>query len=98
MRDEVTAEIKIPLGNQPAHTLPQSALTLDDNGKIGVMIVEGGKATFREVKILRDDSDGLRISGIGQAAEVIVVGQEYVSEGTPVSTTSQAEAQLVDPS
>jgi len=54
LRDEVTAEITIPLGNQPAHTLPQSALTLDNDGKIGVMTVVEGKATFREVTILRD--------------------------------------------
>jgi len=94
LRDEVTAEITIPLGNQPAHTLPQSALTLDEDGKIGVMIVVQDKATFREVKILRDNGDGLRVSGIGQSAEVIVVGQEYVSEGTPVATTSVADAQL----
>lgn len=94
LRDEVTAEISIPLGNQPAHTLPQSALTLDEDGKIGVMIVEDSKATFREVKILRDDSDGLRVSGLGQSAEVIVIGQEYVSEGTPVTTTSLADAHL----
>ena len=94
LRDEVTAEIVIPLGTKPAHNLPQSALTLDEDGKIGVMIVADGKATFREVKILRDDSDGLRVSGLGQDAEVIVVGQEYVSEGTPVSTTSVADAQL----
>lgn len=94
LRDEVTAEITIPLGNQPAHTLPQSALTLDENGKIGVMIVEDSKATFREVQILRDNSDGLRVSGLGQTAEVILVGQEYVSEGTPVTTTSAADARL----
>ncbi len=94
LRDEVTAEITIPLGTRPAHTLPQSALTLDDEGKIGVMVVDNGNATFREVKILRDDTDGLRVSGLGQTAEVIVVGQEYVSEGTPVTTTSTTDAQL----
>lgn len=94
LRDEVTAEINIPLGTQAAHTLPQSALTLNDDGEIGVMIVESGKATFRAVKILRDGGDGVSLSGIGQSAEVIVVGQEYVSEGTVVKTTSQADAQL----
>jgi multidrug efflux system membrane fusion protein len=94
LRDEVTAEITIPLGTQAAHTLPQSALTLNDDGKIGVMLVEDGKATFRSVEILRDSGDGVSLSGIGQTAEVIVVGQEYVSEGTMVETTSQADAEL----
>jgi len=35
LRDEVTAEITIPLGTRPAHTLPQSALTLDDGWAAG---------------------------------------------------------------
>lgn len=94
LRDEVTAEITIPVGTRLAHTLPQSALTLDDTGQIGVMLVENGKATFKAVSILRDDDDGVRLSGIGQSAEVIVVGQEYVSEGTPVSVTSAEDAKL----
>jgi multidrug efflux system membrane fusion protein len=94
LRDEVTAEIKIPLGTQPAHTLPSSALTLNDDGEIGLMVVEGGKATFRAVEILRDDDAGVSVSGIGDRAEIIVVGQEYVSEGTPVKTTSAADAKL----
>jgi len=94
LRDEVTAEITIPLGTQPAHTLPSSALTLNDDGEIGLMLVEGGKATFRAVEILRDDGTGVSVSGIGDRAEIIVVGQEYVSEGTPVRTTSAADAEL----
>jgi len=94
LRDAVTAEITIPLGTQAAHTLPQSALTLNGAGEIGVMLVEAGKATFRAVTILRDDDEGVSLSGIGNSAEVIVVGQEYVSEGTRVETTSAADAKL----
>ncbi len=94
LRDEVTAEITIPLGTQPAHVLPQSALTLNGEGEIGLMAVENGKATFRPVRILRDGADGVSVSGIGRQAEIIVVGQEYVSEGTPVKTTSAADAKL----
>ena len=94
LRDEVTAEITIPLGSRPAHTLAQSALTLNDEGEIGLMVVENGKATFRPVEILRNSTDGVSVSGIGPQAEIIVVGQEYVSEGTPVKTTSAADAKL----
>lgn len=94
LRDEVTAEITIPLGSQPAHSLPQSALTLNDDGEIGVMLVENSTARFRAVEILRDDDEGVRLGGIGDRAEVIVVGQEYVSDGTEVVTTSAADANL----
>jgi len=92
LRDEVTAEITIPLSTRPAHTLPQSALTLNDQGEIGLMVVENGKAQFKSVKILRDSGDGVSVTGLGQQAEVIVIGQEYVSNGTAVKTTPVATA------
>ena len=87
LRDSVTAEITIPLGTDQAHTLPQSALTLNGEGEIGMMVVENGTARFRKVTILRDSGDGVSVTGLGARAEVIVVGQEYVSDGTAVKTT-----------
>lgn len=89
LRDAVTAAIEIPLASARAHRLPQSALTLNSDGQIGVMVAEGGKARFRAVKILRDDKDGVWLTGIGERAQVIVVGQEYVSDGTTIKTETQ---------
>ena len=94
LRDSVTTEIEIPLREEMAHKLPQSALTLNDNGDIGVMIVEANKATFRKANILRDGDNGVWISGLGNTSEVIVVGQEYVSEGSDVSTSRQTDTVL----
>ena len=98
LRDAVTAQIDIPLDSRPAHRLPQSALTLNGDGKIGVMISEGGKASFRGVEILRDDEDGVWVSGLGNEVEVIVVGQEYVSEGSRLKATPQSGNILGSPS
>lgn len=89
LRDAVTAEIDIPLGSQPAHKLPQSALTLNGEGEIGVMIAEGGVARFRAIEILRDDAEAVWVSGLGEQADVIVVGQEYVRDGIRITTTMQ---------
>lgn len=98
LRDAVTAEISIPLGSEAGHKLPQSALTLDDEGAIGVMTASNGTAQFRAVKILRDDADAVWISGIGDVADVIVVGQEYVRDGTQVKAVPQASSILGDQS
>ncbi len=98
LRDAVTAQIEIPLNSQPAHRLPQSALTLNGDGAIGVMIAAGGRATFRKVEILRDDEDGVWVSGLRDDVEVIVVGQEYVSEGSRLKTTPQTGNILGAPS
>ena len=89
LRDAVTARIEIPLDAKPAHRLPQSALTLNDEGQIGVMVAAGDRAAFRAVEILRDNEDGVWVSGLGNEATVIVVGQEYVSEGSRLDATPQ---------
>ncbi len=98
LRDAVTARIEIPLDSKPAHRLPQSALTLNGDGTIGVMISDRGQAAFRAVDILRDDDDGVWVTGLGNDVEVIVVGQEYVSEGSLLKATPQSGNILGTPS
>lgn len=85
IRDGQTAEIVIESGTQVAHLVPQSALTLDDEGVLGLRVVEAGnRVGFRPVEMLRDTQDGIYVTGLGEEADVIVVGQEYVTEGVLV--------------
>lgn len=85
--DGATAEIGIALSGETAHFLPQAALTLDDTGQLGVRVVEDGVAQFRSIEIIRDEADGLWITGLADTAEVIVVGMEFVGNGSPVEIT-----------
>jgi len=88
IRDGQTAEIVIDTGLQKAHLIPQSALTLDDDGTLGVRIVTQERtAGFLPVTVLRDSLDGVFVSGVGERADIIVVGQEYVIDGVPVAPT-----------
>ncbi|SET00999.1 efflux RND transporter periplasmic adaptor subunit [Oceanicella actignis] len=87
IRDGMTAEIAVPLTGERAHMLPQAALTLDDSGRLGVRVAEGGRARFVPVEILRDEPVGVWVRGLPDEAMVIVVGQEYVGEGRPVLVT-----------
>lgn len=84
IRDGMTAELDIGLSPQMAHLLPQTALTLDDEGALGVRIAEAGVARFVPVEILRDEPRGVWVDGLPERAEVIVVGQEFVIDGQPV--------------
>jgi multidrug efflux system membrane fusion protein len=59
-------------------------MTLNNNGELGVRVVEDGFAKFYEVKIVRDTIDGIWLSGLPDTVEVIVVGQEYVIDGRKV--------------
>lgn len=88
IRDGMTAELLIDLAAGKAHFLPQSALTLDDKGRLGVRIDEGGVARFRPVKLMRDEVDGFWVSGLGDEARVIVVGQEFVRDGRRIVATA----------
>jgi membrane fusion protein, multidrug efflux system len=91
IRDGTTAEIFIAFAGERAHLLPQSALTLNDAGKLGVRVVVDGAAKFMPVEIIRDSIDGVWLSGLPEETEVIVVGQEYVIDGRKV-TVSYREA------
>jgi multidrug efflux system membrane fusion protein len=93
IRDGQTAEIAIQSEGLPAHLIPQSALTLNDMGTLGVRVVGPGDVTgFLPVDILRDTTKGIYVAGLGQEANVIVVGQEFVTEGVPVAPTYREEA------
>ncbi len=85
IRDGMTAEIEIALAGKPAHFAPQSALTLDDEGRLGVRLVSEGAARFAPVDILADTPDGVWLDGLPREADIIVVGQEFVDDGAPVS-------------
>lgn len=87
IRDGATAEIFISYAGQKGHLLPQSALTLDDDGRLGVRLAMDGRARFKPVTILRDTLDGVWLAGLPEKAEVIVVGQEYVVDGRRIEIT-----------
>lgn len=87
VRDGQTAEILIEAEGEMAHLLPQSALTLNDAGTLGVRVAREGVARFVPVTLLRDTTTGVWISGLPDEAAVIVLGQEYVTDGVPVEVT-----------
>ncbi len=89
MRDGVTAEMFIALAGEKAHLLPQSALTLDDEGRLGVRAAQDGKAYFLPVSVIRDAPEGIWLAGLPEELDVIVVGQDFVTDGREVTVTMQ---------
>lgn len=85
IRDGQTAELVIASDGLAAHLLPQSALTLNNDGDLGVRVVtEQNTARFTPVTLLRDTVDGVWLGGLPQEASVILVGQEFVTDGVAV--------------
>jgi len=94
IRDGQTAEILIQSDGLLAHLIPQSALTLDNDGKLGLRIIDAdSRAGFVEIKVLRDTTEGMYVSGLADSANIIVVGQEFVIDGVPVAPTYREVAQ-----
>ncbi len=93
IRDGQTVEIAIAADGEDAHLLPQSALTLNDEGALGVRLVTAEETVaFAPVSILRDTPDGVWVAGLPEEAAVIVVGQEFVTDGVPVAPTYREAA------
>ncbi|WP_204114696.1 efflux RND transporter periplasmic adaptor subunit [Shimia biformata] len=86
IRDGQTAEIAIQSDGATAHLVPQSALTLNDHGTLGVRVVAADNtAQFAAVELVRDSADGVWVDGLPEQVDVIVVGQEYVTDGVIVA-------------
>jgi len=97
VRDGVTAEAIVTLGTAPGHLLPQSVLTLDDQGTLGVRTVEDGKVAFHPITIVSDTREGVWVTGLPVSADVITVGQENVTAGQAVeASAAQAPAQSAE--
>ena len=88
IRDGQTAEIAISSAGVTAHLIPQSALTLNDDGALGVRLVDAQAiVSFSRVEIMRDTKDGVWVTGLPETADIIVTGQEYVTAGVKVAPT-----------
>ncbi|TDK50451.1 efflux RND transporter periplasmic adaptor subunit [Antarcticimicrobium luteum] len=94
IRDGQTADIAIAADGALAHKVPQSALTLNNEGRLGVRVVDPGDVVgFLPVTLLRDDVDGVWLGGLPERADIIVVGQDFVTEGVHVAPTYREAAQ-----
>jgi multidrug efflux system membrane fusion protein len=84
----LTAEIFIGADPRPAARITRSAITLGPAGEIGVMVVDAAsRAQFVQVAIIGDEGDAFWIAGPENGAEVIVVGQDFVTSGVRVRAT-----------
>lgn len=88
IRDGQTADIAIAADGAKAHKLPQSALTLNNEGQLGVRVVRDNlTAGFVAVELLRDEADGIWVGGLPESVDVIVIGQDFVTSGVAVAPT-----------
>lgn len=88
LRSGLSADMLISATATRGHLVPGSALTINDGGVLGLRLVDDTNHTmFQPVTVLRDAPQGFWVSGLPPEADVIVVGQEYVTDGVEVRVT-----------
>jgi multidrug efflux system membrane fusion protein len=93
LRDGVSAEVSIFSGLIRATRIPQTVMTLGDDGAVGVRVVENGKAKFIAVEVIANAAESAWVTGLDDGADLIVVGQDYIRDGETVTIPSGAEEQ-----
>ncbi len=92
LRAGMTAELVIPAETIYAQKVSPSLLTLDDNGDLGIKVVnESGIVEFHAANITMSSSDGVWIAGLPDSATIITVGQGFVNEGVMVNAIPEDE-------
>ena len=97
LRSGVTTEIDIQVGEILAHKITPAVFALDDDGKVGVRIVDAdSRVRFRHVDIVADERDGVWVTGLPRETTLITVGQEFVVAGERVAVQMQASESADD--
>jgi multidrug efflux system membrane fusion protein len=78
----VTAEIRLAVGEEPAYLVSPAVLSLDDNGKVGVKVVDDANIIqFLPVRVIEDSDKGIWIGGLPDKMRLITQGQAFASPG-----------------
>jgi multidrug efflux system membrane fusion protein len=92
----MTAEMRIDLPAVQAHLVPPSIFQLDQDGRVGLMIVDDRDvARFLRVDIIGSNAEGAFVTGLPDTARIVMVGQQLIEDGetvVPVRVDESPEA------
>lgn len=87
----ISAKLAIPLYQVEAIYVSPSALALDEQGNLGVKLVQDGLVIFESITLVETDNDGVWLSGFTGDVDIITLGQGFVKVGDRVEAVDQAE-------
>jgi multidrug efflux system membrane fusion protein len=92
IRDGLTAEASIGLSPTDAYQLKPSWLTLEDDGAVGVRVVDSeNKVRFVPLKIIAQEDDRGWVEGLTAGMRIITLGQNFVAAGQTVEAVTAAQ-------
>jgi multidrug efflux pump subunit AcrA (membrane-fusion protein) len=85
-KDGLSSIISINKGEVLAHKISPSILALGDEGQLGVKVIaKDNKVEFKDITIIEDTSEYMLVTGLSKKEKIIIVGQQYVSNGEKVN-------------
>ncbi|MBK80760.1 MAG: efflux transporter periplasmic adaptor subunit [Gammaproteobacteria bacterium] len=95
LRSGITTEIRIPVDRVMAHKVSPALFSLDDDGNVGIRTVnDQGRVEYHPIRIVRDDVDGVWVTGLPEVATLITVGQELVVPGQEVELSFEPAGEM----
>lgn len=80
----LSSELTIALEELSAIKISPALLALDEQGNIGVKSVKDAIVQFTPIDIVKSESDGIWLTGLGDQADIIILGQGFVRAGDKV--------------
>ena len=84
----LSSEVRINLSKEDAYFIPSSLISLDDQGKIGIKVVQEKKVLFLTIDIISDTGNGYWVNSNSKKNledyMLITQGHEYLIEGENV--------------
>ncbi len=91
----MTAEINLKSDPVKAIKLPRSAVTLNQDGALGVRAVDkDSKVLFLPVDLIDDATDAIVLTGVPEGTKIIISGQDFVVDGEVVTVVEPDAATL----
>ena len=85
-KDGLSSMISINKGEVLAHKISPSILALGDEGQLGVKVIsKDNEVEFKDITIIEDTSEYMLVTGLSEKEKIIIVGQQYVSNGEKVN-------------
>ncbi|WP_339724705.1 efflux RND transporter periplasmic adaptor subunit [uncultured Paraglaciecola sp.] len=88
----MSTELALPLETTWAMRISPAVMALDEQGNLGVKIVVNEHVKFVPIDIVKSDSQGVWLTGMGQSADIITLGHGFVREGDKVEVARIDEA------
>ena len=80
----MSTELALPLETTWAIRISPAVMALDEQGNLGVKTVVDEHVKFVPIDIVKSDSQGVWLTGMGQQADIITLGHGFVRDGDKV--------------